>query len=743
MMRHLAVSMLCLWLVICAFAATCPAGGPPFTLSIESKPFSGIRIAGSKPGVSPYRCPCNPGDTFTLTAPETAMRGDQRYRFVRWAWPGGEQNERSLEQTITSSRTITAEYELLQHKLSVDSTPTKVSMQGTRPGITGYSAQCEDREHVLLLPPPEFRSTEGIFVFAHWEVNGQVVPPTSPVLELEMNAPAAALLVYSQRMHTLSVQVAGGPDVSILGTVAGTTPYAATCAAGQMLQLEAPTDTKSGNTRYRFVCWLANGRYFTQDGNILQLDLLEDTETVAIYEPLRHPLRVETDPFGPVAIGGTRPGNTRYNVDCIDGEVVLLTAPPTAICNGAQWRFAYWSIDSTQQPDGEAEVQFTISGGITARAVYEQQRYWLVVQSEPCTASIDGSANGHTNFQTEILSGQEAYLLAPPNVSYDGHEYVFVRWTGDGVVDGLDVRVWMNADKQVTALYRLRPQFLTVNSTPFHGVRLSGDTTAMTDCMLMYNNRQMLNIEAPAAVMNGEQRWNFVRWSGAVASTEPGIELLMDNDKIITAEYQIVTHELTVRSEPIGQVPVFVRMNTQTVFIERYKDMETAYLWAAPTVERNGTIWDFSHWRIDQMDHPAGQVEVHFDMDAAHTATAVYAERMHTLTVLSSPLPGVQMGGTHPGTATYTAQVGSGKMAELLAPPQVTAGIRKLQFAFWVIDNQPQPVLTPHVFVLVDRDCSAMAVYDWRLKGDVNEDCKVDVLDLIDVRNRLGQKCSQ
>ena len=42
-----------------------------------------------------------------------------------------------------------------------------------------------------------------------------------------------------------------------------------------------------------------------------------------------------------------------------------------------------------------------------------------------------------------------------------------------------------------------------------------------------------------------------------------------------------------------------------------------------------------------------------------------------------------------------------------------------------------------------DADHTVMAVYDWRLPGDVNDDCVVNVLDLLLTRNRLGTRCPQ
>ncbi|NQT18353.1 MAG: hypothetical protein HQ592_01520, partial [Planctomycetes bacterium] len=45
--------------------------------------------------------------------------------------------------------------------------------------------------------------------------------------------------------------------------------------------------------------------------------------------------------------------------------------------------------------------------------------------------------------------------------------------------------------------------------------------------------------------------------------------------------------------------------------------------------------------------------------------------------------------------------------------------------------------------VTMDDGRTAVAQYDWRLPGDYNDDCTVNILDLIYVRNRLGTTCSE
>jgi len=78
-----------------------------------------------------------------------------------------------------------------------------------------------------------------------------------------------------------------------------------------------------------------------------------------------------------------------------------------------------------------------------------------------------------------------------------------------------------------------------------------------------------------------------------------------------------------------------------------------------------------------------------------------------------------------------------------LTPATASIGGRNWFFEYWMIDGQPKPRYIPIVSLTMDADHTAIAVYDWTPPGDLNGDCRVNVLDLIQVRNRLGRTCSQ
>ena len=111
------------------------------------------------------------------------------------------------------------------------------------------------------------------------------------------------------------------------------------------------------------------------------------------------------------------------------------------------------------------------------------------------------------------------------------------------------------------------------------------------------------------------------------------------------------------------------------------------------------------------------------------------------LTVQSLPYPGVAITGDKPGTTNYTATCDDQQTVQLTAPGTITVDGRTWFFNYWLLDNVPK-FASPLSVTMAD-DHSAIAVYSLTMQGDLNADCKVNILDLIQVRNRLNTNCSQ
>ena len=118
------------------------------------------------------------------------------------------------------------------------------------------------------------------------------------------------------------------------------------------------------------------------------------------------------------------------------------------------------------------------------------------------------------------------------------------------------------------------------------------------------------------------------------------------------------------------------------------------------------------------------------------TVTAEYVVRTWTLRVQSRPCSGAEIEGTAPGTTDYTVTRTDQDIVVLAAPQKPCVNRHYANFLYWVVDGQPQPEGQVSVQITMNADRTAEARYD--LFGDVNGDCKVNVLDLIFVRNHLS-----
>jgi len=112
-----------------------------------------------------------------------------------------------------------------------------------------------------------------------------------------------------------------------------------------------------------------------------------------------------------------------------------------------------------------------------------------------------------------------------------------------------------------------------------------------------------------------------------------------------------------------------------------------------------------------------------------------------TVTVRSSPIAGVHVTGTAPGETNYAADVADQANANLIAPAEVSISGSVFSFVRWSLDSVPQPRGQMSLQIAMAGDRLAEAAY--RLAGDVNDDCQVNVLDLITIRNNLGRSVAE
>ena len=146
----------------------------------------------------------------------------------------------------------------------------------------------------------------------------------------------------------------------------------------------------------------------------------------------------------------------------------------------------------------------------------------------------------------------------------------------------------------------------------------------------------------------------------------------------------------------------------------------------------------FDHWEGDLTgsDNPA---TILMDGDKSVVAHFIYPQ----LTVLSAPIVDVAITGTRAGSTPYTADCDLHEAVALTAPESVSVGGKTYYFELWFVDNVSVLPSEGRPFneleLTMDDRRTAVAQYGWRLPGDYNDDCIVNILDLLFVRNHLEQ----
>jgi len=148
----------------------------------------------------------------------------------------------------------------------------------------------------------------------------------------------------------------------------------------------------------------------------------------------------------------------------------------------------------------------------------------------------------------------------------------------------------------------------------------------------------------------------------------------------------------------------------------------------------------FDHWEGDLAGSASPATIL---MDDDKTVIAYFAPPRQ-LTVLSAPIDGAAITGDEPGTTPYAAMRADQQFVTLTAPATMPGGSsRTHHFLYWLVGYEPQPYGDRELQLIMDSDQTAVAVYDWRLPGDVTGDCLVNVLDMIFVRNHARTACSE
>jgi len=280
----------------------------------------------------------------------------------------------------------------------------------------------------------------------------------------------------------------------------------------------------------------------------------------------------------------------------------------------------------------------------------------LTVQSTPVTdVNIGGDKPGITDYSAACEDQEVVNLTAPPFHVSEGARYCFVEWTGHGTPDANSVQVTMDADKEVTAVYEPCPPTLCVQSVPVTGVGIAGNRPGDTDYCVECSFGEEVAVTAPETFSAGDLDYCFIEWTGDGTPNGNSVQVTMDDDKTVVAQYALCQRWLTVSSQTTAaEVITGVSITGDKPGVTGYdvlcNDQEVAQLCAPWNVVLGGNRYRFVRWIVDGLDQADGQTCVQVIMDTPHTVVAVYREVTGRL-ILKGPVergeePSLGAGGT-------------------------------------------------------------------------------------------------
>ncbi|HUS59577.1 MAG TPA: SBBP repeat-containing protein [Planctomycetota bacterium] len=412
---------------------------------------------------------------------------------------------------------------------------------------------------------------------------------------------------------------------------------------------------------------------------------------------------VRSEP-GPVQITGGKPGLADYTAPCRPDEIATLEAPATATIGGESHAFIRWIVDGQPLADGQAVAQLHVTGYHTATAIYESSV--VSIRSQPSARlEITGDLTIFTDSDIRVPRRQTLSLQAPAIIGAEGARHEFQHWLIDGVEapsnDKRQVTVFTDTDHTVVAIYRIITYNMPIQSKP-SGIEISGDNPGITEYTVQCTDKDTLNLTAPLTAYVDGKRYCFQRWEHSINKWKTR-QLAVKGVSYLHAVYAPADCLIILKSPKAGAIK---RAGIYCGEAIACATGEVVSLTAAG-ISNEGLSYYPAGWLLDGQPQPAGTLT--FTAQGDHVVEALYSNAA-SFTV-SASIPGVEITGTHPGTAEYAAACRYGERIELLAPATVMLDGSEYRFVRWKVNGSAKPYGNPSISVSAPATCAAFAEY--------------------------------
>jgi len=306
--------------------------------------------------------------------------------------------------------------------------------------------------------------------------------------------------------------------------------------------LLVPEKVTRNGVEYRFLQWIVDGVGQLEFQNWTRGIYIKEggSTAVAVYDVFLSSLSV----YVPACahIEGDKPGTGPYGVAFTSAETVTLIAPPNIICWEAYFSFTHWTIDDVAQPEGDLAVTVTMTSDHVLQAKYEKPPQATITSTPVTGIEIGGDRPGTTEYIAVLSPTETLDLVAPETAEVGGALYRFAHWKvwyqlwTDPIL-GISKK---NDGHIITAVYSQLDPKLTVGSVPFTGVHLTGTKPGTTPYTATCTYMQPVALSAPPTIMKDGKTWTFAWWEfrdKRDRSRQNPLQLTLREDRQVDAWY--------------------------------------------------------------------------------------------------------------------------------------------------------------------------------------------------------------
>jgi len=410
------------------------------------------------------------------------------WNFVQWTGDISTTNQKIVIDNMSSDISVTAHFE--EEVPNYYSLETHVLPDTSAGRVTPSSGNYEEGTEVSLRAVP----SSDLWRFDHWERD---VTGTSNPVTVTMNSDKLVHAVF-ERTEPVTYDLTTSVSPSGAGTVS---PSSGTYEEGTEVELTA--NPASG---YEFQYW---GGDVSGTSRTTTVTMTSDKNVVANFveaqpEPITYTLDVSK-----ASDKGSVGGSGTYD----KGTEVSVTASPYQ-----GYAFDYWTGDypAGHRNDRTITVVMDSNKSLTAHFKEKINYYTLKVNV------TQGKGKVYPRTPEEYREGKEVTLNAVPASGYR-----FVKWSGAASGSQSRVTVIMDSDKTVEAKFaKIIKYSLSVGTDPQEGGTVKAPGGRI---------RKGEEVTLTAYPNKG---YRFVKWTGAVETTEQSITLTMDSDKNLTAHFE-------------------------------------------------------------------------------------------------------------------------------------------------------------------------------------------------------------